>query len=168
MSSPVTPAHIALWLISGWLVIASLLAVTLRNLFRAALALGFALLCVAALFLLLEAEFLGWTQILVYVGAILTLVLFAVMLTSGLADPRTPQSHRPLWPSAIACALLFGLLRQAIHALPWTAEPGAAFAGPGELGRQLVTTYALPFELISVLFVAVMVGSLVLAGRNAA
>lgn len=167
MSLPTTPAHIAWLLIGGGLVVASLLAVTLRNLFRAALALGAALLCVAALFLLLEAEFLGWAQILVYVGAILTLILFAVMLTSGLTDPWTAQSRRPLWPAAIACTLLFGLLRQAIRTLPWTDTPGAAFAGPAELGRQLVTTYALPFELISVLFVAVMIGALVLAGRGA-
>ena len=158
--------QVALAMIAGGLIVSSLLAVTLRNLFRAALALGLTLLCVAALFLLLEAEFLGFTQILVYVGAILTLILFAVMLTSGFADPRMAQSHRPFWPAALAAALLFGLLRQAIRALPWTMEPGAAFAGPAELGRQLVTTYALPFELISVLFVAVMVGALVLAGRG--
>ena len=158
--------QVALAMIGTGLVISSLLAVILRSLFRAALALGCALLCVAALFLLLEAEFLGWTQILVYVGAILTLILFAVMLTTGLTDPQTPQSHRPIWPAAVAAALLFGLLRQAIRALPWTAEPGAPFAGPAELGRQLVTAYALPFEFISVLFVGVMVGALVLAGRG--
>ncbi len=145
----------------------SLLVVTVRNLFRAALALGAALLCVAALFLMLNAEFLGWTQMLVYIGAVLTLILFAVMLTAGLADPAVPQHHPQRWPAAIAVGLLFGVLRQAIQTLPWTQTSSAALAGPEGIGQAFVTTYALPFEMISVLFVAVMVGALVLAGRRA-
>ena len=158
--------HVAVTVIAAGLIISSLLAVTLRNLFRAALALGGALFCVAALFLVLGAEFLGVTQVLVYIGAVLTLIVFAVMLTSGLADPRMAQSHRPIWPAAVSVGLLFGLLQQAINALPWQGEPGPALAGPGMLGALLVTTYALPFEMISVLFVAVMIGALVLAARK--
>ena len=154
--------------VAAALVVSSVLTVTLRNLFRAALALGAALLCVAILFLLLDAEFLGMAQILVYVGAVLTLIIFAVMLTSGLVDPRVPQSLQRPWLPAIAAAALFGLLRQAIHVLPWTSAPAAPPPGPGALGAQLVTTYALPFEMISVLLVAVMIGALVLAGRGRA
>ena len=166
MAQPVSPATVAFALIASALVLSSVLAVVLRNLFRAAMALGATLLCVACLFVMLNAEFLGVAQILVYIGAILTLIIFAVMLTSGFADPRVAQSARFPWLPAAAAGALFGLLRQAIEDLPWTSPPGPALAGPGQLGVQLVTTYALPFEMISVLFVAVMIGALVLASRR--
>ncbi len=166
MAQPLLPATAAFLIVAAALVISSVLTVALRNLFRAAMALGAALLCVAILFLLLGAEFLGMAQVLVYIGAVLTLIIFAVMLTSGLVDPRVPQSITRPWLPAIAAAALFGLLRQAIKALPWTSTTASPPAGPGALGVHLVTTYALPFEMISVLFVAVMIGALVLAGRK--
>ena len=167
MNAALPATHIAFGLIATLLVISSALVVLVRNLFRAALALGAALICVAALFLLLGAEFLGWVHILVYVGAVLTLILFAVMLTAGFGDPSVPQSHATRWPAALAVGLLFGLLRQAIQTLPWeSSAPAEGLAGAQGIGRALVTTYVLPFEMISVLFVAVMVGALVLAGRR--
>ena len=76
--------------------------VTLKNLFRAALSLGLVLLGVAAVFLLLEAEFLAFAQILVYVGAILTLIIFAVMLTAKLQTDVTAATGRQQGPAAIA------------------------------------------------------------------
>ena len=167
MQTPDAAAYIALYIIGAALLIASVCVVILRNLFRAALALGAALLGVAALFVWLGAEFLGFAQILVYVGAVLTLILFAVMLTSKLSDPTVPQNRRPLWPATGAASALFGLFWATIRALPWAASPPpGALAGPGPLGAQLVTTYALPFEMISLLLVTVMVGALVLAGRE--
>jgi len=137
--------------------------VTLRNLFRAALGLGVVLISVAGLFILLEAEFLAFVQILVYVGAILTLVVFAIMLTAKLqATPSAPASRHPLLP-ALASLGVFLVLLSAIQSLKWPDFSSASAVSLGALGQQLVTTLVLPFEVISLVFVAAMVGAIVVA-----
>jgi len=137
--------------------------VTLRNLFRAALSLGLVLLGVAGLFILLEAEFLAFVQILIYVGAILTLVVFAIMLTSNLSgSPTAPASRQPL-PAAVTSLGLFAILTSATHSLVWPATPSADAVPLAVLGQQLVTTLVLPFEVISLVFVAALVGALAIA-----
>ena len=98
------------WLLAAVVLISAVWVVTLRNLFRAALSLGLTLLGVAGLFLLLEAEFLAFVQILVYVGAILTLVVFAIMLTARLqGSPASPPS-RQIVPASVASLGLFAVL----------------------------------------------------------
>lgn len=149
------------------LVIASALwVVTLRNLFRAALSLGLTLVGVAILFILLEAEFLAFVQILVYVGAILTLVVFAVMLTAKLHGSSTVHANRgPLLP-ALASIGLFVVLSRTTQAIAW---PTAAAGGPvalAALGQQLVKELVLPFEVISLVFVAAIVGAIALTARH--
>ncbi len=140
--------------------------VTLRNLFRAALCLGLVLLGVAVLFILLEAEFLAFVQILVYVGAVLTLVVFAIMLTAKLQpDPSQRATRQPL-PAALAALALFGLLMSVISSIEWPSAPVADAVPLATLGQQLVTTLVLPFEVISLIFVAVMVGAIALAARQ--
>ena len=139
--------------------------VTLRNLFRAALSLGLVLLGVAGLFLVLEAEFLAFAQLLVYVGAILTLVVFAIMLTSRLQTPGPVATRRPILPAALASLALFVVLVSATHALVWPESPSAGAIPLSTLGEQLVTTFVLPFEVISLVFVAAMVGAITIAAR---
>ena len=142
--------------------------VTLRYLFRAALSLGLVLLGVAGLFILLEAEFLAFVQILVYVGAILTLVVFAIMLTARVQGPAGSAAAARQWPAAVASLALFALLTCVIAAIP-APTPTAVGGAPvslQELGRELVTTLVLPFEVISVVFVAAMVGAIAIASTN--
>ncbi len=162
--------HIAFWLLAALIVAGAVWVVTLRNLFRAALSLGVVLLGVAGLFLLLEAEFLAFVQILVYVGAILTLIVFAVMLTAKLqGSTEEPAGRQPL-PAAAVCLSLFLLLVRTTDAFVRPAAPPAAAVSLGSLGQQLVTTLVLPFEVISLIFVAVLVGAVALAtakGPNA-
>ena len=139
--------------------------ITLHNLFRAALSLGVVLLAVAGLFLVLEAEFLAFVQILVYVGAILTLVIFAVMLTTrrpGNSEPGAGASRQRI-PAAVVSTALFVLLVLATSGMP---QPDARLAAPvalAALGQHLVTTLILPFEVISLVFVAAIVGAIVVA-----
>src|SRR3989338_7301895 len=83
------------WGVSVLVLASAVLVVTLRNLFRAALSLGVVLVGVAGLFILLEAEFLAFVQILVYVVAILTLVVFAIMLTAKLQAASAPPPRQP-------------------------------------------------------------------------
>ena len=165
MIHPTTMAFAALAVL---VLVSALWVVTLRNLFRAALSLGLVLLGIAGLFVLLEAEFLAFVQILVYVGAILTLVVFAIMLTSRMqASPASPGSRQGI-PSAVVSLGLFAVLVSTTHALIWPTSPLAEAVPLATLGQQLVTTLVLPFEVISLVFVAAMVGAIVIASHRSA
>ncbi|MBI3321136.1 MAG: NADH-quinone oxidoreductase subunit J [Candidatus Omnitrophica bacterium] len=141
--------------------------VTLRNLFRAALSLGLVLVGVAGLFILLEAEFLAFVQILVYVGAILTLVVFAIMLTATRHAGPVSSVSRQRIPAALASSSLFAVLVSVTGALSWPATSLTEAVSIAALGQQLVTTLVLPFEVVSLVFVAAMVGAIVIATGRA-
>ena len=158
-------AGIAVWFFIILVLVSASWVVTLRNLFRAALSLGLVLLGVAGLFILLEAEFLAFVQVLVYVGAILTLVIFAIMLTARLQVDPLPSMNRQTLPAAAASGGLFVILIAAAQPLMHVRTDAAAVLLP-TLGQQLVTTLVLPFELISLVFVAAMVGAIALAART--
>ncbi len=142
-------------------------AVSARNLFRAALGLAAALFGVAILYLFLEAEFLAVAQILVYVGAILTLLVFGVMLTARMADPSVPRWNRQCWVAlALAVVLGLGLAHLLFHA-PWPAPNSRAVpAGLPALGKTLLSTYLLPFEVLSLLLLGALVGALFIARKE--
>ena len=161
--SPAVLTTVGLGFFSALILTSALWVVTLRNLFRAALSLGVVLIGVAGVFILLEAEFLAFVQILIYVGAILTLVVFAIMLTARMqaADPG-PTTRQP----AAAAAASLGLFLLLVAVTQPLASPQAPPAEPvtlAALGQQLVTTLILPFEVISLIFVAAMVGAIALA-----
>lgn len=144
---------------------AALAAVTLRNIFHSALALAFALIGVAAVYFVLHAEFLAAAQILLYVGAIMTLIIFAVMLTSRMGDETIPTSNRWRLPVLIAILFLLLFLVRIIGKTPWHLKESLSTIGTIELGTQLMGPYVLPFELISVVLVAALIGAIVIA-RN--
>jgi NADH:ubiquinone oxidoreductase subunit 6 (subunit J) len=145
------------------ILVGALWVVTLRNLFRAALSLGLVLLGVAALFIVLEAEFLAFVQVLVYVGAILTLIVFAVMLTARLqGSPEIPASRQRLL-GALTAGGLFAALVGATRTLVWPRAPAGEAVPLAALGQQLVTTLVLPFEVVSLVFVAAMIGAIAIA-----
>lgn len=158
---------IAVGLFAALILISAIWVVSLRNLFRAALSLGLTLIGVAGLFLVLGAEFLALAQVLVYVGAILILIVFAIMLTSG--PPTAPASSPPAkhLPAAAASVGLFAILASATRALTWPATPPSSISAGAmslaSLGQQLVTTFVLPFEVVSLVFVAAMIGAIAIA-----
>ncbi|MBI4597478.1 MAG: NADH-quinone oxidoreductase subunit J [Candidatus Omnitrophica bacterium] len=154
-------------LLSVVIIISALWVVTLRNLFRAALSLGLVLLGVAGLFILLEAEFLAFVQILVYVGAILTLVVFAIMLTAKRQLAANAPASRQQGPAAVAAVGCFAALCSATAPLA-AARSSADAASLSSLGQGLMTTLVLPFEIVSLVLVAAMVGAIAVAApRNA-
>lgn len=153
-------------LLAALILVSALWVVTLRNLFRAALSLGLVLTGVAGLFILLEAEFLAFVQILVYVGAILTLVVFAIMLTSRLSASVASPASRQVLPAAILSFSLFLVLAASTQALTWPTTSATAPISLAALGQQLVTTLVLPFEVISLVFVAAMVGAIAIAAKS--
>ena len=169
-------AFIAVSFFSIPILLGALWVVTLRNLFRAALSLGLVLLGVAGVFLSLDAPFLAFIQILVYVGAILTLVVFAIMLTARLQPGPTEQVRRHPWPAAAVSLGLFLLLvwatKPLVASLPAGGQgmpmPSAEATTLEGLGAYLVVDWVLPFEVISLLFVAVLVGAVALVFRPVA
>lgn len=143
--------------------LSALWVVTLRNLFRAALSLGLVLLGVAGVFLVLEAEFLAFVQILVYVGAILTLIVFAIMLTAKVQGSVTAPTSRQAFPAAAIAFALFIVLVSSTAALVPATAPGGDAVRLDALGQELVKTLVLPFEVVSLVFVAAVIGAITLA-----
>jgi len=160
-------------LISAFTLLASLVVVLDRNLFRAAIALMGSFLGVAGLYVLLEAGFLAVAQLLVYIGAISILIIFAIMMTRRLMQTsETPFNSQPVW-GAVAAILAFVLLA-AVIIQTW---PSAEFSGVpeagaevlrgsvAEIGRMLVSPdeFVVVFELASVLLLAALIGAIFIA-----
>jgi NADH-quinone oxidoreductase subunit J len=145
------------------------MVVTTRNLIHAALWLIATLFGVAVVFALLDAGFLAVVQVVVYIGAIAILFIFAVMLTRKDMRDQGPQMNRNWWVGALLSVLTFGglyFLLQGWNGLSKTAaEIPSGFDAVSELGNALVSpdAFVLPFEVASVLLVAALVGAVYVA-----
>ena len=163
-------AHIARCVsygIAGLTLLAAWRVVTGRNLFHSALALGLTLVGVAGLYLGLAADFLAVIQVLIYVGAVLTLIVFAIMLTTGFGDPAIPQANRQRAAAALTTLAVWIMLVKWIRAIPWQPWPQPIpRVSVAALGQALLVPYAVPFELISVMFVACLVGAIAIAAQK--
>jgi NADH-quinone oxidoreductase subunit J len=138
-----------------------------KNIVRAAVALIFSFCGMAALYVLLDAEFLAAVQVLIYVGGITILLLFAIMLTSRIAAKTARVVNDQVVLSAIvAVGLAVGLIYASTSGLAAIAGPPRLPETAPFLGRALLTTYALPFEVVSVLLLAAMIGAIVLARKD--
>ena len=140
----------------------------MRNLFHSALCLVGTFFGVAGLYALLEAEFLAVSQVLIYVGAISTLITFAIMLTRGMMFGNTSPSNRQVGSSAIIMSLFFVVLGGLVANIPWPKVETQIAASQGEamiakLGTLFVTNYLIPFELMALLLLVALAGALLLA-----
>jgi NAD(P)H-quinone oxidoreductase subunit 6 len=156
-------------LLAAGVVVGSLGVVLLPNIVYAAFLLGGVFLSVAGLYLLLNASFIAAAQILIYVGAVNVLILFAIMLVNKRETmANTPGTGlRRLLSSGVCAGLLWLLLRVAFTT-PW-ATPGPTALGEDaviQLGEHFFSDYLLPFELASVLLLMAMIGAIVLARRD--
>jgi len=114
----------------------------------------------AALYVYLSADFLAVTQIMVYVGGILILILFGVLLTHRIYDTSKRTTHNSVWWSLIGSLLFLTILLVVIFKAPWLASIGSTFAPTtAKIGRNILTTYLLPFEVISVLLLGALIGA---------
>jgi NADH-quinone oxidoreductase subunit J len=162
----VTLETVAFGALAAVLLASSLAVVLTRNLFHAVLYLAVVLVCTAAVFLLLEAAFLFGAQLLLYAGGVVTIVVFAIMLTERLVGARIEQTSRHVVNGAlVAGAVFLGILVFVNQAPPLPAPAPAPDTGDTtrEIGQALVTRYQVPFELLAILFVATLVGALYLA-----
>lgn len=153
--------------ISFVIILSALLVVTLRNIFHSALFLILTLFGVAGIYILLHAEFLAAVQILIYVGAVAVLIIFAIMLTSRLASVRITQSNEQSVIAFVICAafLIAGLA--ALSSTAWNMVDAALpLNNIFTLGKLLMTDFVLPFEVVSVVLLAALIGAVVLARRE--
>ena len=150
---------------------AGALVVTARHLVRAGLYLVACLGAVAGLYLVLTAELVAWVQVLIYVGAVIVLLLFGVMLTRAPIgrDERVEldSGNRPVAAAvgAATAGTLVVLLVDAFR-LAYVDLDGAEGTGAEAAGSAIFRTYVLPFEIVSVLLLAALVGAIVLARRD--
>ncbi|MFA5891121.1 MAG: NADH-quinone oxidoreductase subunit J [Actinomycetota bacterium] len=146
--------------------VAAVAVVAGRNVVHAALYLVGVLGSIGAIFLLLGAEFIGWTQILVYVGAIVVLLLFGLMLTAAPIG-RTALDNEQRGLAAVAAAAVFGVFTYLIWSAFGKAEiPLQQVVRTKDVGTGLFSGYILPFELVSILLLAALVGAIVLAKKD--
>ena len=187
---------VVFWILSVMAVVGALGVVMVPDLFRAALLLIVVFIAVAGFFVLLSAEFLAVVQVLIYVGAIAILIIFAVMLTRDVQHGNLP--NRMQMPAAVLAALLFAALVAVAVDTQWEFLPAeqqervdlvqtsavttltgdvlteAGIISPEEqaevqnagLADLLISDYVLPFEAVSVLLLAALIGALVLVRPN--
>ncbi|MGA9748772.1 MAG: NADH-quinone oxidoreductase subunit J [Nocardioides sp.] len=147
-------------------VVSALLVVTTPHLVHAALWLVVTLGAVAGIFLVLAAEFVAWVQILIYVGAVVVLLLFALMLTRAPTGPQPDLTVRRWAPAAFVGLLVAVLLGATVVAgfRDVTIDLDQAVVGSAEVtGDTIFRQWVLPFEVLSVLLLAALVGAIVLS-----
>jgi len=156
-------------LIAGMTITGALIVALAPNLFHNALGLVLAFFGVAGVYVLLEAEFLAVSQILVYVGAISTLITFAIMLTRGMMFGRTSATNQQVLAVAIISVLFFLVLIALLVNVAWPqvgVELGNGEQMIADLGEMFLTTYLIPFELMALLLLVALAGAILLARDN--
>ena len=145
---------------------AGLLVVAMRDIIRCGLAMIVCFGALAGLYVLAGATVVAAAQVLVYIGAISVLVLFAIMLTQTKAGPRELVFQTQAFPAAIAAAILALLIAIAVASTDWS-ESGARMATSATaLATRLFNDYILAFEVVSVLLLAAVIGGVFLAKRE--
>lgn len=155
---------IAFWGLAVVLLASALAVVLTRNLFHSVLYLALSLTATAGLFLSLDAEFLAAVQLLLYAGGVVTIAVFAIVVTERLVGDRMTQTSRQLLSGfVIAGALLVALLVVFRRAPLLVLRPAVSGDLTRAIGQSLLSTYVLPFELLAVLFLAALLGALYFA-----
>jgi NADH-quinone oxidoreductase subunit J len=155
-------------IITIFTIAASVAAMSLRNLVHCALALTVAFAGLAAAFLQLDAQFVGFAQILVYVGAVAILIVFAVLLTRGGEAPeKSVFSASWFWGLLVAVAVFGALAWAIINSFASQREPREEIvATVKHIGDALMTKFVLPLEVIGLLLTAALIGAVIIAMRE--
>jgi NADH:ubiquinone oxidoreductase subunit 6 (subunit J) len=155
---------LAFWVLAVMLVGSALAVVLAKNLFHAVLWLALALTGTAGVFLLLNAEFLAAVQLLLYAGGVITIAVFAIVVTERLIGERITQTNRRIAEGAAVSIALMALIVSAVREQP--LDLGAAQM-PGEVtrtvGERVLTQFVLPFELLALLMLAALLSAIYFA-----
>jgi NADH:ubiquinone oxidoreductase subunit 6 (subunit J) len=168
--------QIAFIALSAMTIISAIFVVTLPNILRAALFLAFAFLGVAGLYVLANAELLAAMQVLIYVGAITVLIMFALVLTQQLMGAKLRQVSRGLWLGVPVAVMSFAFLVKAFvipiqtaheRTIAFNLAPAASNEDTlRQIAKLLLQPYVIPFELASFILLAALIGAIVIAKED--
>ncbi len=163
-----TGEGIAFWALSAMLVVSAFAVVLSPNLFHAVLWLALALTGTAGIFLLLDAEFLAAVQLLLYAGGIITIVVFAIVVTERLVGERITQTNRRIGAAACVSLLLLGLIVNALWDQPLATLRTSMSSDltadlTRDVGESVLTRFVLPFELLALLMLVAMLSAIYFA-----
>jgi NADH-quinone oxidoreductase subunit J len=162
-----TATYVIFGVIAAAMAIAAIKVVTTKNIVHAALYLVVVLSGVAAMFVFLAAEFIAVVQVLVYIGAIVVLLLFGTMLTRAPIGKTSELDNDQRVASLVVSLFLLGVLGWALgDAFGWTHMPETAVQRTADVGNSIFTTFVIPFEVISILLTAALVGAVVIARKD--
>ncbi len=138
--------------------------VTTRNIFYSALLLVACLFTVAGFYVLLEATFLAAVQVLIYVGAIAVLIIFAVMLTERMMSGKVRAWNEQWWVALLVAIALVAVMLYVVVTASWQISDEMIPTDPiVALGQTLLSTYVLPFEVASVVLLMALIGAIIIA-----
>ena len=166
-----TASQIIFYIISAFILGTGLLAVTTRKIFRSAIWLLFSLIGIAALFFWMQLEFIAAVQIIVYVGGIVVLIIFSIFLTQKAGSEMPSPLRSRTFLAALMVLIGFILSYRLIYQYNFqTAGTQQLNVSVSNIGSQMLSTsehgYALPFEVVSVLLLAAMIGCIVIAAPS--
>ena len=147
----------------------AVIVVTVRNIVHAAFSLMVTLFSIAGLYVFLQADFLAATQVIVYVGGILVLILFGVMMTSGRLDMKLKMERGQLFWGGLVTILIFSLLLGVIRRTPWNVqeELGSVEGTTSQIGRTILQEeFLLPFEVASVILLIALIGAVLISRKE--
>jgi len=151
---------VAFWILAAFTLVAAAGVMVARNLLHAVLFLVLTFLGIAGFFVLLSAEFLAMAQVIIYVGAIAVLILFAILLTPR--SGRQNSETRFALPATLLAICLAAVFIFVIFDADWSEVEEDPSLAASELGEALVSTWVVPFEIASVLLTAALVGAIML------
>ncbi|MGH2752798.1 MAG: NADH-quinone oxidoreductase subunit J family protein [Actinomycetota bacterium] len=160
--------EVVFWVLAVVMGVSALRVVTTRNVVHAALYLVGTLMGAAALYVLLLAEFLAWAQVLIYVGAVVVLLLFGLMLTRAPIGNRPYDNDQKLL-AAVVAGVLFGVMSWILidgfsgQKVPLANAEGTTSESIGEV---IFSSYVFPFEVVSVLLLAALVGAVLISRKD--
>ncbi len=160
---------VSLGLLSLTTLAAAIGVVLIANVVYSAFLLGGTFISIAGIYLLLNGDFVATAQVLIYVGAVNVLILFAIMLVNKQQNfAPVPRSWVRKASTAVVCLGLFALLSTMVIATPWSlsAESASAKGAIVEIGKHFFSDFLLPFELASILLLMALVGAVILARRE--
>ena len=153
--------------ISLLIVSSALMVVISPNLVHSAVSLLFTLFSVAAVYVFLYADFIAATQVVIYVGGILVLIIFGVMLTNKIDDATISSPTHNRIPGIISCLVILYIQFTVIYNTNWYR--GSEFIREStikDIGNLLLTKYLLPFEIASILLLAALIGAAMLSRKK--
>jgi len=162
-------ADLVFWLIAAFTIVSALVVVLNNQLLYSAVALLFTLFGVAALYVFLWADFIAGVQLIVYIGGILVLIIFGIMLTNRISSVRLSQTNVQQGIGGVVSIWLLILLGLVVSKTSWLESPSVEPVGSTvhEIGVLLLTKYLLPFEAVSLLLLGALIGAALLSREGA-